>query len=386
MNYSYRVLIRKDQITKAGEHAVILRAIINRQKWDISLGFDIMAVNWDNAAEKVIYNKTGNINKGMVETYNLKIQQVKSICHSIIWDAIMMEENITIQDFKIRYKNPKDRASFYNWANEQIQQMKGIKTRSTIDHILLALNRLKEVHPDLFFRDINEELVAQYDKYLRTKYKLHINTIQRHHKDIKMLINLARRKNMYIKDAYKNFKTKKADTQRIFLNDEELLKLENAYKYNVFWGTYYECLRAFLFSCYTGLRLSDLKQITWQNIMENCLIFVPQKTSHIGKIMKLPLSDTARKYLGNDKSKVFNIPSDQVYNEILRSIGKELGIRKKITSHVGRHTFATIFLEKGGKVEVLKELLGHSKIETTLIYVHLTDKRMSEQVQLMNRL
>ena len=68
----------------------------------------------------------------------------------------------------------------------------------------------------------------------------------------------------------------------------------------------------------------------------------------------------------------------------MKDIARICGIKKRVTFHVGRHTFATQFLIIGGKVEVLQKLMGHSKMETTMIYVHIVDTQKEDQISQMD--
>jgi site-specific recombinase XerD len=146
-------------------------------------------------------------------------------------------------------------------------------------------------------------------------------------------------------------------------------------------------LRQFLFTCFTSLRISDVKKIGKSNIINNELVFIPHKNRKRNKILRIPLTEMAKKFLvDNDIEELFKEYAEQYCNRVLKDIASELEIKKKLTNHVGRHTFATMFLESGGSVEVLQQIMGHSKIQTTMIYVHITDARKKEQLKLMDNI
>jgi site-specific recombinase XerD len=71
----------------------------------------------------------------------------------------------------------------------------------------------------------------------------------------------------------------------------------------------------------------------------------------------------------------------QWYNILLERIGKQCGINKKITSHLARHTFATLTLSKGVSIESVSKMLGHTKISTTQIYARITDDKISNDME-----
>lgn len=145
-----------------------------------------------------------------------------------------------------------------------------------------------------------------------------------------------------------------------------------------------QTLQCFLFSTYTGIRIGDLNQVSRKNIVNGELVLMPGKTEVFVKTVRIPLEDSATSYLNKqDPQWRFQKPSEKTMNELLKEAAKICAIPKRISYHFSRHTFATLFLESGGDVEVLQELLGHSEIKTTMVYVHITDKRKREQIKNM---
>lgn len=77
---------------------------------------------------------------------------------------------------------------------------------------------------------------------------------------------------------------------------------------------------------------------------------------------------------------------DQKINAHLKEIAKICGIKKVVTFHVARHSFATNFLRLGGTIEKLQELLGHSSITETRIYVHIVQEELDREIMIMDNL
>ena len=136
-----------------------------------------------------------------------------------------------------------------------------------------------------------------------------------------------------------------------------------------------------MFSCFTGLRISDIQKLKQDDYFENYIIFIAQKTN---KIQKIPLNKTAQNFINTEGTLFDDDFRDQTINDYLKDIARICGIKKRVTFHVGRHTFATQFLITGGKVEVLQKLMGHSKMETTMIYVHIVDTQKEDQISQMD--
>lgn len=156
-----------------------------------------------------------------------------------------------------------------------------------------------------------------------------------------------------------------------------------------------ECKRenvknAFLFSCFCGLRISDIFAITWGQITQDGeqmrLQLKMQKTKDP---LYLPISGQAQKYMpkrgtASAESAIFDLPTGQCCNSIIKDWAKAAGITKKVSFHVARHTFATMMLTLGADLYTTSKLLGHADIETTQIYAKVVNKKKDEAVNLTN--
>jgi len=142
-------------------------------------------------------------------------------------------------------------------------------------------------------------------------------------------------------------------------------------------------LAKFLFSCFTGLRISDNQNMDEESIVDGKLKFNAIKT---GKYQTIKLNAVAIKLLEQCPEILTEKLSDQHLNRILKDICNILGIKKKITFHYARHTFATNFLRQGGKVEVLQKLLNHSDLKETMIYVHILQEQLDEEIMLLDNI
>lgn len=147
---------------------------------------------------------------------------------------------------------------------------------------------------------------------------------------------------------------------------------------------------AFLFSCFCGLRLSDIEGLTWSAICQDGntwrLEIRMQKTR---QLIYLPLSDAARRYIPErgekgPESLVFDLPKRVTTQCDIRTWVKRAGITKNISFHCARHTFATLALTQGADLYSISKLLGHTNIATTQIYAAIIDQRKQEAANLLN--
>jgi len=149
--------------------------------------------------------------------------------------------------------------------------------------------------------------------------------------------------------------------------------------------------RFFLLSCFTGLRHSDVKRLTWKNVIEennrHFLKFTIKKT---GKPIKIPLSPDAveilGKRMGDDDKVITGLVYSGYHNMIIKQWCTMAGIKKEITPHIARHTFATLFASQTKDWKSLQYILGHSDIRTTQVYAKLIDEDVQNSMDKMESL
>ena len=170
----------------------------------------------------------------------------------------------------------------------------------------------------------------------------------------------------------------KIESMRQYLTVEELQRLAST-KLNRWYK------RAFIFSCLTGLRRSDIKKLVWGEVFEHDgmtrIIFRQKKTK---EIEYLDISPQARLLMGERKGcldKVFTkFQCDSRTNKSIQKWVESVGIDKKITFHCARHTFAVMMLTIGVDIYTTSKLLGHRELSTTQIYAKIVDKKKQEAV------
>jgi integrase len=249
-----------------------------------------------------------------------------------------------------------------------------------------ALELLKAHAGTVKFSDINYQLINTFDTYLRGEGYA-TGTIWRVHKDVKKYINLAINYD-YLdvsKYPYRKFKVVKDPQKHIYLNYTELAQIEEADLSGV---PSIEIIRdMFLFQCYTGLRYSDVHRLNAADFEQrpegltliltrmykvNRRLFLRLWDMFDGKPQRLikkyievtpPPKYLFGRYVGNSE-----------LNGALLIIKDKLGVRKKITTHVGRHTFGTLYAKQTGSIFDVMKAMGISKFETAQIYIDLSEE------------
>ncbi|MBO4807101.1 MAG: site-specific integrase [Paludibacteraceae bacterium] len=175
---------------------------------------------------------------------------------------------------------------------------------------------------------------------------------------------------------------KRAEYCRSVLTESEVEKLKRT-----------PCLRenvakAFFFSCYTSLRISDIRALKWGNLRfsakESRMELIMQKT---GKFLSMNISPKALMQLPQKvrgpEDLVFDLPGDTCLGRVLKIWTQEAKVQKKVTFHTARHTFGTFLSKRGVNMQTIQKLMGHKSIISTSFYVEVTDKDKEKAIALL---
>jgi integrase len=224
---------------------------------------------------------------------------------------------------------------------------------------------------------ITPQWVDGFQQYLIHGTELSPTTAYDYSKAIRMALRKAVRENILIKNPAESVKAiPEPETDHIFLSVEEVQRLANT---EISGNLGSEVRRAFIFVCYTGLRISDIKSLKWGDIeYEPLQIIKRQKKTQ--RPVYIPLKDTAWQLI-NDQD---HHPDDKVFphlagsksqtNQYLLKWSKQAGIAKPVGWHTARRTFATWELENGVDIYTVSKLLGHKSIKQVAKYAQATDK------------
>lgn len=295
--------------------------------------------------------------------------------------------------FKSMYKED---TLFYPYYRAMCKARLGEESRGNWGNWCSALHHLLiyDSNEQLTFRDITPEWVQGFKDYLENKAKawghdfrkrqdyhpLARNSKLSYFNKLRACLNQAFEERIISFNPMRGIDNFKAEEgTRMYLTIEELQKLVQTDM------AYPELRRAFLFSCLTGLRRSDIAKLTWSEVHQQGsfvrLIFKQKKT---GGQEYLDINEQAAELLG-----VRGKPQDLVFpymispdwqNSIIQQWVYKAGINKKISFHCGRHTFAVMMLDLGTDLYTLSKLLGHKSISTTQIYAKVLDKNKQAAV------
>ena len=230
------------------------------------------------------------------------------------------------------------------------------------------LRKLRLYRANVDCSELTASFVAGYIDFMRARGNSE-GTIYRSLSILRWFIRVLFRHQVISNDPMRDFQLKKAKNRREFLEIEELEKLYYSFKTDsakLNFGEQ-EALRAFLFSCFTGLRYSDLKRLAPRDMQNGKIRMFTQKTD---APVYIPVPKQAMELLKSTSGTVLHVVNNSTFNKNLRSGAQKLGFSRYLHAHLARHTFATSCITFGMPVEVVSKMLGHTNLRTTLIYAN----------------
>ena len=262
----------------------------------------------------------------------------------------------------------------------ETQMFKKITNANTLKKHKSILKKLRDHYGKLPFTQINQQFFIEYRHHLFT---LNNNKSTRNSniKIIKYYLIDAQKAGIILNVDLSEVVVGSCDGTRTSLSVEDTKKLYKIFFLDVLTKSEQASLGCFLIACMTSLRISDLKETKRSEILMGELHFTAKKTK---KQHTLKVNDAALAIVHHLPQLFTKKIVEQTVNKDLKSIAKNYKIMKKITMHVGRHTFATNFLKAGGTVQDLQIILDHSSIETTMIYVHMDKEESISKVNILD--
>ena len=378
----YRLVYnRKKHLNRQGTALVQIEASLNQRKVYFRTNLYLKPEHWDSRRSQVYNHPQADDLNTMLYEFILQLQAIElglwkrgvPATLSLLKDAIVKDKpvNVTFSVFARDYVLSSDRKD------------------STKENLLTTITVLQEFRSGLDFKDITYTFLKEFEAYLREKGNS-VNTIAKHLRQLRTLVNEAINQGYIHADAYpfRKFKIKQEKGRHEFLTPDELRKLENL---QVSDKRLRHVLDAFLFCCYVGLRFSDFCQLTQSNFIRvNGKRWLHFKSIKTGVEIRLPLhllfEGKALAILDRyDISNFANLGSNSETNKALVELAALGRIRKHITYHTARHTCATLLIHQGVPITTVQKLLGHTSVKTTEIYSEILSNTIVRDLKAVKR-
>lgn len=398
---SFRVLffLKKTKLLKNGEASVCMRITVNGTRVENNIRKSIDPALWSQAKE------TARGKSRRACDLNTYIEEARIKLYQIFCELEQQNRPVTahlLQELFFGQEKPEEVRTLLGTMqehNDQCQALVGtdyalitVRRYESCRRYLAELIRQRYGKEDLPLAEVNGELVRAFAFYLKTEKGCQQNTVIRYMKCLKKITNLARANDWMAKDPFLGIRFHEKEVVREFLTMDEL---QTIYHKEFPLERLTLVRDVFIFAAFTGLAFIDVQQLAPEHIARdnngNLWIRKPrQKTKNMCNIPLLDIpQEILRKYADHPtcrkKGVLLPVPCNQKMNSYLKEIADICMIRKNLTTHCARHSYATsVCLANGVSLENVAKMLGHSNIKMTQHYARVLDSsilRDMNQVQ-----
>lgn len=395
--FSILFFIKKTKLLKNGEAPICLRITVNGKRAEIQVKRSVEIKKWNSARECAIGkdNRTLELNH-YLETVRTKVLKIH---RELEQDNKTVTAEILKQQYYGENEPPKMLLEIFKEHNQKCRTLIGKDyVKETVSHYERTARYLSEFIKknyhlsDIPIKEIDYTFIQNFEYFIKTEKSCQQNATIKYLKNLKHLVKIAL-VNQWIKtNPFAEIHFKQTPSNRDFLLEEELqVILKKQFKIPRL-----ETVKdIFTFCCFTGLAFTDVRHLTPDHILcdnkgEYWIRKPREKTNNMCNVplLEIPLK-LIEKYRHHPdcekKNIVFPVPTNQKMNAYLKEIADLCGIKKNLTTHMARHSFACLALANKVSLECIAKMLGHSNIKTTTIYAKVLDRTISEQMQALKQ-
>lgn len=399
---SFRVLffLKKTRLLKNGEASVCMRITVNGTRVENNIRKSIDPALWSQAKE------TARGKSRRACDLNTYIEEARIKLYQIFCELEQQNRPVTahlLQELFFGQEKPKEVRTLLGTMQEHNDQCRAlvgtdyalitVRRYESCRRYLAELIRQRYGKEDLPLAEVNGELVRAFAFYLKTEKGCQQNTVIRYMKCLKKITNLARANDWMAKDPFLGIRFHEKEVVREFLTMDEL---QTIYRKEFPLERLTLVRDVFIFAAFTGLAFIDVQQLAPEHIVRdnngNLWIRKPrQKTKNMCNIPLLDIpQEILRKYADHPTCRkrgiLLPVPCNQKMNSYLKEIADICMIRKNLTTHCARHSYATsVCLANGVSLENVAKMLGHSNIKMTQHYARVLDSSILRDMMQVER-
>lgn len=394
--FSTLFYVKDERRDKNGKAGLYLRITVDGRRTSISLHRKIDPSKWDSRMNKLK-------GKGVeAEELNRFMTTIRHKINRIQHELIEEGKPFTALDVKNIYLGKdKEVKMLLVVFDEHNRQMKKLVDKEfaigTWKRYFTTRNHIAEFichefkREDLPVQDVDLKFITRFEYFMKSVKDCNHNSALKYINNFKKIIRIAVANGWIERDPFYNYKVKFKWVDREFLSPEELQGLVNL---EINWPRIDIVRDMFVFCCYTGLAYIDVQKLNPDNLVRNIDgdLWIEAKRTKTDAKFSIPLLPTALAILEKykDHPKVVNgecvlpVLSNQKANAYLKEIADLCGIKKNLTTHLARHTFATtVTLSNGVPIETVGKMLGHKNLRTTQHYAQIINKKVANDMAIL---
>lgn len=379
-------IIKKSKLLKNGEAPICMRITVNKRVAEVMIKRSIPVDLWNQKKEcSKGKDRVATELNHYINTVRAKILQIH---RELEIDNKTITADIIKDCFYGRDKAQRSLLEVYAEHNEKCRALIGKEyTESTVTKFDTSINRLKEYirsryhRDDMMLAELDGQFIRDFDFWLKTDKHCQNNSALKHLKNLKKVVRIALANGWIKKDPFYGIRFKQEEVNVEFLSREELDILMN----KEFAIKRLEQVRdIFVFCCFTALAFVDVQQLSREHLIKdnNGALWIRKARQKTNQMCNIPVLSIPQRILGKyednaeciKKGVLLPVISNQRMNAYLKEIADLCGIAKRLTTHVARHTAATVvFLANNVSMENVSKILGHSNIRMTQHYARVLD-------------
>ena len=395
--FSILFFIRRTRLLKNGEAPIGLRITVNGQRAELQIKRSVPEKQWNAAKGCAIGKdrKTLELNQ-YLEMVRTKVYQ---IYRELSQDDKPINAEILKRMFNGEGDSPKMLLEVFREHNKKYRELMGKdyvegtvlryeRTVRYLEEMLLIKYNLK----DIPLKDVNNAFILEFEHFVKATKGCAQNATVKYLKNLKKVVRLALANKWIEDDPFYDIHFHQTQSNRAFLTEEEL----NLIIKKDFGIPRLEVVRdIFVFCSLTGLAFTDVQHLTPGHISQDNMgaYWIRKPREKTNNMCNIPLLDMPRmimeKYKENPecikKGVVLPVPSNQRMNSYLKEIADVCGIKKTLSTHIARHTFACVAIANKVSMESIAKMLGHTDIRTTKIYARMMDRTVSEEMNILRQ-
>lgn len=391
--FSVLFFIKRKKLLKNSDAPVYMRITIDGRFLEASLKRGVNPKTWNEKKQR----STGRdrLSLELNDFLDATLSRIYKIHQQLIADGKLVDPMAVMSAYQGRTERPKMLREVFRQENEKYRQLLeiGDVVLGTVlryertERYLGEFMKKKYNVEDMPFRSIDNEFVRDFFLFLKVDKKAEQNTANKYCKNLKKIVRLALDNGWMDVNPFQGIKFTAKNTTREFLTEKELTALINK-EFKI--DRLAQVRDIFVFCSLTGLAFSDVAALKPEHITvdDEGNYWIHKARQKTKNMCSIPYLESARaiadKYREHPtcvtKGVVLPVLSNQKMNSYLTEIADACGIKKTLTTHIARHSFACLALANGVSMEVIAKMLGHSDIKTTKIYAKVIDRSIAEQM------
>lgn len=381
--------IQARRTDKKGLVPIIGRISVGRTHSGFSTKCKTPLALWDSRKQRL----TGK--SAMAVSVNQKLGECTALIHARFHELSEREESFTATDVRDAYQGQihcqalllQSFEEYLRQTKERIgidRALKTFKLRTYQLSLLREYLQKKYKVSDIPLSQLDKAFIEGFEYYLSIDRKLKRSSVSSALSTLKSIVRMAVKKGVLDFHPFLGYSYERPKGEPRSISQDQLQRIIDL---EIEWENYRIVRDLFVFSCFAGLAISDVRNLREENIVleegELCIKGKRMKTKTPYRVQVLPPAwAIMERYRGKRAGFVFEVPTNDIIHNGMHYIQRNIGMESPLTFHMARHTFASLItLSAGVPIETVSQMLGHTNLRTTQVYAAVSSERIHREMQ-----